>query len=125
MVPPLAFIVLMVANFFYDLDNIADLIGALANEIEPGHGPHYGVDLVNDTTEPLEFMLCTDDECEAFAAKQTVAPGNSYPIVAEPGEPAWWLAQDEKGNVRGCFRIDFDLSGNGIDLLTSQLQPCP
>jgi hypothetical protein len=99
------------------------LIGDIAFTGWPDGGPQYRVDLVNDTTDPLDFTLCLDD-CESTGKTESVDPGESYRTLGD-SDPNWWLVTDEQGRIRGCFKIDFDPSDDGKDLLASQLVPCP
>jgi hypothetical protein len=89
-----------------------------------GGGIHYGVDLVNDTAEPLDLFVCEDDGCDSLTNEKHLGPGESRRTVGDD-EPYWWLAKNEAGDVLGCFRIDFEPADHGIDLFASQLQPCP
>ena len=103
----------MVLDSFYDLGNLS------------WEGETFTVDLVNDTTEPLQFLQCADDYCESFARAKRVDPRESHPIAGTVDVLSWWQVQDEAGHVLGCFRIDFSQRPRGLELRASELRSCP
>ena len=114
----LGFVMLMIINSLYDLDNLAYMI-------DPNGGPNVGVDLVNDTPDVLRFALCSRDNCNKVATSEVVQPGDSHRVTTEPDDPAWWMVTDMAGKGRGCFHLDIDLADRGKDFLATRLETCP
>ncbi len=63
--------------FVYDLEKVR--IG--------WDGETYRVDLVNDTTQPLQFVLCVDDDCQSLDKTEHVDPGESHGAIGDEDPP--------------------------------------
>jgi hypothetical protein len=70
-------------------------------------GDTFGIDLVNDTDQRLQFLQCGGD-CDSFYQMPHADSGENVGINNTVGVVNLWQVRDEEGNVLGCFRIDFD-----------------
>ena len=82
-------------------------------------GDTYGLQLVNDTQEPLEYQY--------YGRKNLVQPGASRSQNAMAGHLSWWHVRNEQGEVLGCVPFDYPRSSAKkiVRYVSLDLEPCP
>jgi hypothetical protein len=105
------------------------LFGAIVNLLDLQRlgwdGDTFSISLTNDTAESLAFTQCADDECDSFAKRHSVGPGESISVVGTVDQPSWYVVTNQGGLISGCFEISFDERPSMPELLASQADTCP
>lgn len=87
-------------------------------------GDTFGMHLVNDTDQPLEYRNCKGRNCENPRSTKIVEPGDFRRAGGALGVANWWQVRDTSGNILGCYDLLYDERPK-FDLITADVQPCP
>jgi hypothetical protein len=95
---------------------------------DPGPSDSFGVAIVNDGTQPLQFLQCVGGGVHTCARTESAGllkPGESFTAQAGTDADNPWLVRTSAGKVVGCLPLHFtSYPKHKPRVATSTAQPC-